>query len=123
VVARAATTGEKAMTIHSFGGKPIDLRMFGRGFCADCLKEGRHRISEDYVARKPTWERALPNTYQLAHVPQHGKHFLCIACLERRIGRRLTTADLDMRRMKNVARDPGRFYVTPKLRRLLGMKR
>jgi hypothetical protein len=95
------------------------LSLRGHGLCADCLKRGRHYIAEDYVARKPTWEAAWPGTYQTARVAQHGKHFLCIACLEKRLDRKLTRDDLDMRRMKNVVRGPGRFHVTAKLRRLL----
>jgi hypothetical protein len=95
-------------------GRPLVARL-----CADCRARGRNYIVEDYVARKPVWERAWPGTYQLAHVPQHNKYFLCIDCLERRIGRKLTPADLDMRRMKNVARGRGYFHATAKLRRLL----
>jgi hypothetical protein len=100
-------------------GASLVLSLHGRGFCADCLKRGRHYIAEDYVARKLTWEAAWPGTYQTARAAQYGKHFLCIACLEKRLDRKLTRDDLDMRRMKNVARDSGRFHVTAKLRRLL----
>ena len=95
------------------------MLMLGRGFCADCLKGGRHSLCEDYVARKSVWEAVWPGTYQTAHVRQHNKYFLCIGCLEKRLGRRLTRRDIDMRRMRNVLRNPGSFHTTAKLRRLL----
>jgi hypothetical protein len=91
----------------------------GHGFCADCLKRGQHYLCEDYVARKPVWEAAWPGTYQTAHVRQHNKYFLCLDCFEKRLGRKLTRRDFDMRRMRRVARDPSVFHTTAKLRRLL----
>jgi hypothetical protein len=36
-----------------------------------------------------------------AHKPMPMKHFLCIGCLEKRLGRRLTRRDFDMRRSHN----------------------
>jgi hypothetical protein len=65
------------------------------------------------------WEQAWPGTYQTAHVRQHGKFFLCLACLEKRLGRKLTSRDFDMQRMRKLMRDPSAFHTTAKLRRLL----
>ncbi len=91
----------------------------GRGLCADCWKRGLGCLCEDYIARKAVWEAAWPGTYQTARVRQHNKYFLCIGCLEKRLDRKLTHRDLDMRRMRRVLRNPDSFHTTIKLRRLL----
>jgi hypothetical protein len=36
-----------------------------------------------------------------AHAPPANKHFLCIGCIEERLGRRLTRRDFDLRRLIN----------------------
>jgi hypothetical protein len=87
--------------------------------CADCLKNGRGCVCEDYIARKLPWEAAWPGTYQTARVHQHHKYFLCLDCFEKRLGRKLTRHDFDMRRMRKLMRDPSLFHTTAKLRRLL----
>jgi hypothetical protein len=67
--------------------------------CADC---GRGLWNEWYAVKKSVWERAWPGTgMKSVHEPLAMKHFLCIACLEKRIGRRLTRSDFDMRRPLN----------------------
>jgi hypothetical protein len=67
--------------------------------CADC---SRSMWGEWYVTKRRVWERAWPGTsMKSAHTPMPMKHFLCIACLENRIGRKLTRGDFDMRRNHN----------------------
>jgi hypothetical protein len=71
-------------------------------FCADCIKSGRPKVADWYVVKKSVWQRAWPGTsMRNAHEPMPMKHFLCIPCLEKRIGRRLTRRDFDMRRLHN----------------------
>lgn len=66
-------------------------------FCADCRK-----CADWYVVKKSVWERAWPGTsMKSAREPMAMKHFLCIRCLEKRLGRRLTRHDFDMRRSHN----------------------
>ena len=62
----------------------------------------RNMWDEWYVVRKKVWEQAWPGTsMKSAHAPMAMKHFLCIGCLEKRLGRRLTRRDFDMRRLAN----------------------
>jgi len=71
-------------------------------FCADCFKSGRPKLADWYVVKKSVWERAWPGTsMRSASEPMAMKHFLCIPCLEKRIGRRLSRSDFDMRRLHN----------------------
>jgi hypothetical protein len=50
------------------------------------------------------------------HTKMLMKHFLCVGCIEKRIGRRLTRADFDMRSNHNKPDDPRRQF--PMSRRL-----
>jgi len=55
--------------------------------CADCGYDTTD--NEYYMVRNDVWEQALGHKYS----PQPNDVFLCIGCLERRIGRTLTRRD------------------------------
>jgi hypothetical protein len=70
--------------------------------CADCP---RSMWGEWYVTKRAVWEKAWPGTsLKSAFAPMPWKHFLCIGCLERRLKRKLTCDDFDMRRSHNKPR-------------------
>jgi hypothetical protein len=93
--------------------QPADLRgkvfypkggliLGGPGFIAFCSDCARPIPDEWYVVKKAVWEQAWPGTSMKgAHEPMPKKHFLCIGCLEKRLGRRLKRRDFDMRRDHN----------------------
>jgi hypothetical protein len=60
--------------------------------CADC-GIGTHGLGEWYMAREDVWEEAWAGRRKVFHGKVPGQEILCIACLEKRIGRRLTFAD------------------------------
>jgi hypothetical protein len=67
------------------------LEITGPTHCADC---GMHTSAkgEWYLLRNEIWEQAWPGTAS----DQVGEgHFLCIGCVEARLGRKLTRADFD----------------------------
>jgi hypothetical protein len=81
--------------------------------CADCgtptVKRGRP--SEWYMVQDSVWEAAgMPATPDL-------KSYLCIGCLEVRLGRRLTPADFTAAG----ANDPAQSWMTPRLLDRLGL--
>jgi hypothetical protein len=52
-------------------------------------------IGEWYLLKKAVWEQAWPGTSQ-KNTEMALKHFLCIGCIEKRLGRKLRRADFDM---------------------------
>jgi hypothetical protein len=85
-------------------------------FCADC-RCSVGGIGEWCLLKNFVWEQAWPKTGQKssrAKMPM--KHFLCVGCLEKRIGRKLTRADFDLRSTHNKPDDPRRQF--PMSRRL-----
>jgi hypothetical protein len=80
--------------------------------CNDC---DRGLWDEWFMVRKPVWERVSPGTSQKSvHEPMPMKYFLCIGCLEERLGRKLKRRDFDLRRPMN---HPGRVKNRPMSRR------
>ena len=70
-------------------------------WCRDC-NANIGVIGEWCLLKNSIWEKAWPGTGQKsAHVKMPMKHFLCIGCIEKRIGRRLTGRDFDMRSKHN----------------------
>jgi hypothetical protein len=67
--------------------------------CADC---NARMWNEWCHLRRPIWEKVWPGTHmKSAYAPPAMKHFLCIGCIEERLGRRLTRRDFDLRRLIN----------------------
>jgi hypothetical protein len=112
-----------------FGGPGTVVRRLKRGFrllhrapvtmvagCEDC----RHSVGlmgEWCLLKNSVWEKAWPGTGQKSvHTKMPMKHFLCVGCIEKRIGRRLMRADFDMRSNHNKPDDPRRQF--PMSRRL-----
>jgi hypothetical protein len=84
---------------YAFGITPVM-----KAFCYDCYKRGklRNMVGEWTVLKKHIWEKVWPGTaMKSAHERMPMEHFLCIGCIEDRLGRRLTRADFDMRRKHN----------------------
>ena len=71
-------------------------------FCADCPKKRPTNMwGEWYVVKRSVWESAWPgSSMKDAQTPMPMEHFLCIECLENRIGR-MTRDDFDLRRNHN----------------------
>jgi hypothetical protein len=89
-------------------------------WCADC--DGSvGGMGEWCLLKSSVWEKAWPKTGQKssrAKMPM--KHFLCIGCIEKRIGRTLTRADFDMRSKHNKPHPRRQFPMSRRLRNRLG---
>jgi hypothetical protein len=101
--------GPGYVTLRTKGGfcvAPITLI----AVCADC----RHSVGgmgEWCLLKNSVWEKAWPRTSQKScHAKMPMKHLLCIGCTEKRIGRKLTRADFDMRSVHNKPDDPRRQF-------------
>jgi hypothetical protein len=67
--------------------------------CADCETPVRNEWA---MLRRPIWERVWPGTaLKSVHEQVPMQHFLCVGCIETRLGRRLNRSDFDMRRKCN----------------------
>jgi hypothetical protein len=110
----------------SIGGPGYVVCRHKRGFCvapitatawcADC-PANIGLLDEWCLLKNSVWEKAWPKTGQKnsrAKMPM--KHFLCIGCIEKRIGRKLMRADFDMRNRHNKPDYPHRQF--PMSRRL-----
>jgi hypothetical protein len=88
--------------------------MTGLTPCADCgCITGV--IGEWYMLKRHVWEQAWPGTSTDARTPMKEKHYLCIGCCERRLGRRLKPSDFSRR--KDGKNDPaGDLYMSRRLR-------
>jgi hypothetical protein len=116
-----------------FGGPGNVIHRHKRGFCfapitliavcADC-ECSVGGTGEWCMLKNSVWEKAWPKTGQKssrAKMPM--KHFLCIGCIEKRIGRKLTRADFDMRSRHNQPDYPHRqFPMSKRLQNRLGRK-
>jgi hypothetical protein len=60
--------------------------------CADC-SIGTYTIGEYYMVKKHVWEQAWAGRRKPWHGKIDGQEILCIGCLEKRIGRKLTACD------------------------------
>jgi hypothetical protein len=71
-------------------------------YCEDC--DGcLGTMGEWFQLKNAVWNQAWPGTAQRtsAKAPLPMKHFLCIGCVEKRLGRKLSRRDFDMRRKIN----------------------
>lgn len=64
--------------------------------CADCgwLTVHHKRPSEWYMVKDPVW-LAAGMQFCSCLEPEHNNEYLCIGCLERRLGRQLTANDFN----------------------------
>jgi len=91
--------------------------------CADCMANvggmGEWCLLKNFV-----WEKAWPKTGQKSvRSPMPMKHFLCLGCTEKRLGRKLTRTDFDMRSKHNKPSNPWRqFPMSRRLRNRLGLR-
>jgi len=70
-------------------------------WCKDC-NANIGWIGEWCLLKNSIWEKAWTATHQKsAHSKMPMKHFLCIGCIEKRIGRQLTRRDFDLRSKHN----------------------
>jgi hypothetical protein len=113
-------------SIGLFGGPGFVTVRHKRGFtivpitftaiCADC-GGSVGGMGEWCMLKKSVWESTWPGTSQKSsRTKMPMKHFLCIGCIEKRISRRLTHRDFDMRSMHNWWPRPRRQF--PMSRRL-----
>jgi hypothetical protein len=70
-------------------------------WCHDCVVKRKPCVADWYQVKNAVWEQAWPGTSSRSAADVPMKHFLCISCLERRLGRRLSRRDFDMRRAAN----------------------
>jgi len=120
-------------TKRGFVTAPVTLL----AFCADCLKQHKRGKSRTYgpevsvglkgdwcLLKNSVWEQVWPRTSQkgvYAKLPM--KHNLCIEHIEKRLGRRLTRRDFDLRSKHNRPDDPKRqFPMSKRLRNRLGAR-
>lgn len=69
-----------------------------RSPCGDCGIETHHMHIDDgeyYMVERHVWLEAVPPKFENPHCPlvDHVPKYLCISCLESRLGRRLTPMD------------------------------
>jgi hypothetical protein len=103
---------------HGFAIVPITLV----AICEDC-GESVGLMGEWCMLKTSVWESAWPGTSQKSsHTNMPMKHFLCIGCVEKRLGRRLTRRDFDMRSKHNRPRPNRQFPMSPRLQRRLGIR-
>jgi hypothetical protein len=74
----------------------------GIAFCKDCDRSCGWS-GEWFQLRNHVWEQAWPGTAQRSSAKDRlpMKYFLCIGCTEKRLRRKLTRRDFDMRRNIN----------------------
>jgi hypothetical protein len=91
-------------------------------WCADC-KGNVGWMGEWCMLKNTVWEKVWPGTCQKSvHAKMPMKHNLCIGCIEKRIGRKLTRADFDKRNQHNRPDLPRRqFPMSRRLRNRLGL--
>jgi hypothetical protein len=102
-------------TTHGFLAGPAA----GFAFCNDCAKRSKGCIADWYMVKRAVWEQAWPGTASRSAKDVPMKHFLCIPCLERRLNRRLTRRDFDMRRAANDLKRERNMPMSPLFRRRL----
>lgn len=78
--------------------KPCYPRNFAnrnmRAWCGGCgIDTGWDGLREWYSVQDEVWESAWPGTSTKIIEPNGPRYFLCIGCLEERLGRKLTRAD------------------------------
>ena len=107
-------------TKHGFCIMPVTMR----AFCADC-NSPVGPMGEWCLLKNSVWETAWPGTGQNSvHDPMPMKHNLCIGCVEKRIGRKLSRADFDMRSQHNRENNPRRqFPMSRRMKNRLGRRR
>jgi hypothetical protein len=93
----------------------------GMAWCADC-KGNVGWMGEWCLLKNTVWEKVWPGTCQKSvHAKMPMKHNLCIGCIERRIGRRLSRRDFDLRSKHNLPDFSRRqFPMSRRLRNRLG---
>ena len=92
-------------------------------WCNDCNANVGY-MGEWCMLKASVWSKAWPGTAQnssRAKMPM--KHFLCIECVEKRIGRKLTRTDFDMRSKHNKPSPKRQFPMSRRLRNRLGLKK
>jgi hypothetical protein len=82
--------------------KPCRPRNFSkrnmRAWCGGCgVDTSWDGLGEWYTVKNAIWERVWPETSngKLISKPNGPRHFLCIGCLEERLGRTLTSDDFE----------------------------
>jgi hypothetical protein len=100
---------------HGFMTMPITAT----AWCKDC-RGNIGWMGGWCLLKNSTWEKAWPGTGQKnAHTKMPLKHFLCIGCIEKRIGRKLTRRDFDMRSKHNKPYDGMMHPLSRRLRNRL----
>jgi hypothetical protein len=78
--------------------------------CADC-GIGTLTLGEWYIVHDAVWDEAWRGRRKWWHAID-GQEVLCIGCLERRLGRRLTASDFTAA----PCNDPDKYRISPRLR-------
>jgi hypothetical protein len=79
--------------------------------CADC-GVGTITLGELYMVQPEVWQQVWPGSCLKPWHKILGQQVLCIGCLERRLGRTLTSADFTDAPLN----DPKRYYMSSRLR-------
>jgi hypothetical protein len=91
-------------------------------WCKDC-RGNIGWMGEWCLLKNSIWEKAWPGTGQKSSSTKMPmKHFLCIGCIEKRIGRRLTRRDFDMRSKHNRTQSDNPHPMSQRLRNRLGFR-
>jgi hypothetical protein len=88
-------------------------------WCNDCVKRGKPCLADWFQVKNAVWEQAWPGTSSRSAADVPMEHFLCISCLERRLGRRLSRRDFDMRRAANDPKRSRNRAMSPLMRKRL----
>jgi hypothetical protein len=88
-------------------------RVFLGFHCADC-GAGTGTLGEYYMVRDDVWEQAWVGRRKSWQTPD--REFLCIGCLEERLGRTLTPCDFP----DYPINDPAKYGMSDRLRSRLG---
>ena len=113
--------GQGTITTRTKNGFEITpITLFSR--CKDCPRSVG-LMGEWCMLRNSVWESVWPGTGQKSsRTKMPMKHFLCIGCIEQRLGRRLTRQDFDMRSKHNYPRPDRQFPMSRRLRGRLGIR-
>ena len=93
----------------------IRPRVFLGFHCADC-GVGTSTLGEWYMVLDDVWEQAWEGRRKPWHGKFSGQEFLCIGCLEERLGRPLTRCDFP----DFPINDPAKYDMSDRLRSRLG---
>src|SRR5262249_38519301 len=100
-------------------GEIVIMPITHLAICKDC-KANVGANGEWCMLRNSVWQKVWPGTTQKSiHAKMPMKHNLCIGCIERRLGRRLTWRDFDLRSPHNDIRTKRAGGVSRRLRNRL----